>query len=174
MIDFLPVKLYLEGSSDEIITKLYSIFENDIKNTILMYKHLPVIYDNCKNDSDYEEGFWHLISRGKNDRRFDFKRAKRLPWLRPIIENSTHPEFLKWIEYDLNKRGKRVRKTYIWYRAGGYLIILKEIPKKYFLTTAFYVNGSRNDNYYWEKYKKAKKKGSRGLAGPSAPSTMGR
>lgn len=159
MIDFLPAKLYLEGTSDEIITKLYSIFENDIKNTILKYNNLPVIYDNCKNDSDYEEGFWHLISRGKNDRCFDFKRAKRLPWLKFLIENSRHPEILKWVEYDFNKKGKRVCKIYIWYRAGRYLVVLKEIPKKYFLTTAFYVNCSRNDHYYLEKYKKAKKKG---------------
>lgn len=159
MLDFLPEKLYLEGTFEEIIESLYFIFESDIKSKSFKYKSLPVIFDNNKKDSLFEEGFWHIITRGKVEREIDFKRAKRLPWLRPIVENTDHPEILLWIEQDTN-RGKIIKKTYIWYREGKYLIILKEIPRKYFLTTAFYVNGDRNDRYYYRKYQNALKKGS--------------
>lgn len=50
--------------------------------------------------------------------------------------------------------------AYIWYREGRYLIVLKDVPKRhYFLVTAFYVTGRRNDGYYLQKYQKAQKKG---------------
>ncbi len=158
MLEFLPEKLNLEGTFEEIVKSLYSIFERDIRSKSFTYKSLPVIFDNNKIDSEFEEGFWHVITRGREEREIDFNRAKRLPWLRPIVENTNHPEILLWVEQDTN-RGKIINKTYIWYREGKYLIILKEIPRKYFLTTAFYVNGNRNDRYFYRKYQNALKKG---------------
>ena len=110
-------------------------------------------------DGQYEEGFWHIITIGKDQRLLDYKRAKRIIWIKPIIENFEHSSVLKWSEERLDKKGKKIKKTYIWFRDGKFLIVLKELPRKYFLTTAFYVTGSRNDRYYYEKYKKAEKKG---------------
>jgi hypothetical protein len=159
---FLPEKLDLNGAFEEIVSLLYSVFERDVKQHKIFYQSLPVVFDDRKIDSEYEEGFWHIITRGKSDERLlDFKRAKRIVWLRPLIHNSEHPELLKWLESDLDKKGQLVRKTCIWYKEGGYLIILKEIPRRYFLTTAFYVTGERNERYYLKKYSEAQKK--RGL-----------
>jgi hypothetical protein len=158
MIDILPEKLYLTGSFDEIISRLYCVFVSDIKKYDLRYRNLPIIFDSNKIDSEYEEGFWHIITRGKDERYIDFKRAKRIPWIKPIIENSDHQNIVKWIESDVDRKGKKIIKTYIWYREGKYLLVLKEIPRRYFLTTAFYVNGQRNDKYYYDKYNKAKKR----------------
>jgi len=158
MLDFLPEKLCLDGTYEEIITSLYDVFSNDIKSADFRFKSLPIIFDNNKIDSEYEEGFWHIITRGKTEREIDYKRAKRLPWLpwlKPIIKNNDNPEILSWVEQDTDRRGKLINKTYLWYREGRYLIVLKEIPRKYFLTTAFYVNGDRNNQYYYRKYEKA-------------------
>ena len=155
MLEFLPDKLSLDGTYEEMLQILYNTFENDIKTPTFRLNNLPIVFDNRKIDSPFEEGFWHIITRGKEDRLIDYKRAKRLPWLRPMIENISDSGLLVWIEYDYDRRGKKVKKTYIWYRDGRYIIILKEIPKKYYLTTAFYVNGARNDKYYFRKYEKA-------------------
>ncbi len=155
MLDFLPEKLVLDSTFEEMISSLYDVFFNDLIKNRLYFKSLPIIVDNRKIDSDYEEGFWHVVTRGKEERLIDFKRAKRLPWLRPIIENAAHPEILTWNELDMDRRGKVINKSYFWYKKGHYLIILKEIPKKYFLTTAFYVNEGRNESYYQKKYDNA-------------------
>lgn len=160
MSSLFPDKLNLDGEYDYIIANLYSVFEADIKESQIRFNNMPIVFDNRYVDSVYEEGFWHLVTRGKDQERLlDYKRAKRLPWLKPIIINHSTQEILKWNEVDTDKRGRLVNKTHIWYRNGKYLVILKEIPRKYFLTTAFYVNGRRNDDYYCRKYKKAQKKG---------------
>ncbi len=131
----------------------------DIKSSNLKYKNLPVVFDNRIIDSEFEEGFWHIVSRGKDSRLLDFKRAKRLPWLKTLIENSTNTDLLKWVENVFDKKGKMIEKTYIFYPEGRYIVVLKRIPKKYFLLTAFYVTGQKNYTYYCTKYKNATKKG---------------
>ena len=155
MLYFLPEKLDLDSTFAEMVSKLYAVFHNDLINNRLYFKSLPIVFDNRKLDSEYEEGFWHVISRGKSERLIDYKRAKRLPWLRPIIENASHPEILTWNEQDIDRRGKVINKSYFWYQEGNYLIVLKEIPRRYFLTTAFYVNEGRNERYYQRKYENA-------------------
>lgn len=157
---FLPPKLVLNGTFEEATALLYSIFERDIKHRPLRYNNLFVVFDDRKIDSEYEEGFWHIITRGSGgDRLMDYKRAKRITWLRPLIENADEPQLHKWVDNEMDKRGRYVEKTYIWYREGNYLIVLKEIPRKYFLSTAFYVTGDRNDRFYLERFERAKKKG---------------
>lgn len=151
----LPEKLDLDGSYEEMMNALYTVFSNDVKNHSLRYNGLRIVFDNRRIDSEYEEGFWHIITRTQGERLLDYKRAKRLPWLKPIIENPTDEDILLWTETVANKKGRRVNKTYLWYRDGKYLIVLKEIPKKYFLTTAFYVNGTINDQKYWRRYQNA-------------------
>lgn len=151
-----PNKLDLDGAFDDVINRLYSVFKTDIKSSHIRFNNMPIIFDDRYVDSIYEEGFWHLITRDDNQSRLiDYKRAKRLPWIKPIILHHNIQEILKWEEIAIDKRGQKVNKTYLWYRQGKYMVILKEIPKRYFLTTAFYVNGQRNDFYYYNKYQKA-------------------
>lgn len=158
-LPFLPDKLELDGSYDRLIRTLYEVFSRDIFNLDFRYKSRHVICDDRILDTDYEEGFWHLITRGKGDRLIDYKRAKRMVWIKPLVENADDPHLYKWIEDATDRKGSAVRKTYIWYREGRYLIVLKEIPNRYFLVTAFHVTGPRNDQYYYRKWQTAKKKG---------------
>jgi len=157
----LPEKLELDGTPDEIFSMLYDVFKKDLISHRLCYRGCPVIFDNRKINSVYEEGFWHIITRGRDQRVLDYRRAKRICWIRPIIQSSPHKEILYWIEEDNDKKGKRVQKHYFWYEKGRYIIILKQIPNKtkYFLLTAFYITGDRNNTYYKKKYQNAQKKG---------------
>lgn len=150
----LPPKLELDGSYERLIGLLYSIFEQDFILKRTTFRGLPVVFDNRQIDSDKEEGFWHVVTQGKSGRLLDYKRAKRLPWLKPLIEHPPDPDILCWQEEELDRRrGKLVTKHYIWYEPGDYLIILKRIPNKYFLATAFYVTGPREHEYFMGKYR---------------------
>lgn len=150
----LPEKLDLDGTFEEIFSLLYSIFKRDFIDRKMFYRNLPVVYDNRRLDSGYEEGFWHIVTRGGKARIPDYKRAKRITWLRPIIENYQHPDIFFWVENATDKKGRRVKKHYFWYKKGDYIIILKKIPKRYFMVTAFHVTGQRNHQYYMKNYMK--------------------
>jgi len=160
MLEFLPDKIEIPVEFDffEIVEQLYEIFQRDIKNCRLRYRGLPVFFDNRKIDSGYEEGFWHLIERGKQERTLDIKRAKRLPWLKPLIENSDDPRLCKWVEDKINNRGDHEEVTHIYFREEQYIVILKDRKKGFFLATAFYISGYNRQKYY-DRYVKAIKKG---------------
>ena len=100
---------------------------------------------------------WQVVFpiRWKDDRRMDFKRAKRLPWLKCLIQQWNHPGLRCWseMEYD-ESAGHAISKYFIWYVEGSYLAVLKEKPGRYFLVTAFYVTGQRNNKIYEDKYNK--------------------
>lgn len=158
-LPFLPEKLDLDGSYDHLIRVLYNAFAADFFDFGIRYNGRLVVCDDRRTDTEFEEGFWHLITRGKEDRLLDYKRAKRIVWLKPLIENSDNPALHKWTETSVDNRGRGVNKTYIWYREGRYLIVLKEIPHRYFLLTAFHVTGQQKDNYYFRRFQEAQKKG---------------
>jgi len=130
-------------------------------NSVAQFHGLPVIYDNRYEGTVYPEGFWHMITRGQEDRRLDTERSRRLPWLRPIVDAPACQEILVWSEREIDKKGQMRTVWYLWYEAGDYLVILKEKPHRFFLATAFYVFG-RNRQYYRDKYEKVKKKGTGG------------
>jgi hypothetical protein len=161
----LPEKLNLDGALgyNEIIKLFFSVFRTDFIDSKPYFKALPVVYDNRFIDSPYPEGFWHVITQGKEGRLIDYKRAKRLPWLKPIIQQANNPDLHTWSETVLdNSAGHPVNKWHIWYEAGNYLVILKERPKRYFLATAFYVTGQREHDWYLKKFEAAQKKGTGG------------
>ena len=137
MLEFLPDMVVIPDPFEfnPVLTNLYCIFERDIKLYDLRYKDLCVFHDKRKVDSDYEEGFWHLIERGKGNRQLDLKRAKRLPWIRPLIENSDDPRLYKWIEAELDKKGQSQEVTLILYKEENYIVVLKKriARRNYFL-----------------------------------------
>ena len=157
--DTLPPKLDLDGTYERLVALLYGVFERDFIRSRPRFKGLPVVFDDRRIDSEYEEGFWHVITRTESEGRvLDYKRAKRLPWLKPLIELGEDADVLRWSEEDIDsRRGKMVRKHFIWYESGEYLIILKEIPGKFFLATAFFVTGSHAHDRYMKKYLSQKK-----------------
>jgi hypothetical protein len=74
----------------------------------------------------------------------DFRRCERLPWLKPILENSTKPEILAWEHTE----GDGITKVYVWLKNHDYLAIMKKTKKgSLILLTA-----------YWIEYSHAKKK----------------
>ncbi len=143
--NFLPPLLNLDGEWKEILNKLYRVFEKDFKKRKLFYQNLRVIYDNRKNSNNIEEAFWHLVTKKnkKHGRLIDYNRAKRLPWVRPIIENYNNPEIN---DFNYLEGFGGIRK-YLWLENYDFVVILeKKINKEYIiLVTDFYVD------YNWKK-----------------------
>lgn len=138
---FLPSALNLDGEWESILNKLYAVFKEDFVDREIFYQKLKIIIDARKlpDSNGKEEAFWHLIS--KNDpeqgRIIDYDRAKKLPWLRPIIENHKNSEVLIW-SYPSDKNRTRV---YLWLFKHDYVVILEEGVRKnkkiIILVTAF-------------------------------------
>jgi hypothetical protein len=141
---WLPNIVSVNGEWQAVLRKLYAIFENDFVKTGCHFTGMPVWWDRRKLAGDiYEEGFWHLITKedkSANDRLLDPRRAERLPWCKPTIENCHDGEVKVW-DY---RESKREIRTYVWLENWDYVVILRKRPQQKgtiaFLLTAFHVD----------------------------------
>lgn len=150
-LDWLPSILLLSGTWEEILSTLYSVFEEDFKKGKPYLDDYAIWWDQTiKADQTYEEGFYHIISidnKKTGERIPEFRRAERLPWCAPLITHSDDNSVKIW-DYE---EGTGQIHTYIWLEEGDYCIVLKKLPTHSFkvamLITAFYVDGpSRRRN----------------------------
>lgn len=141
----LPDILDLAGEWPATLEKLYNVFRESFKDNITYYKGMRVVYDNRVLEGDKEEGFWHLITEvNSGDRIPDYNRAEKLPWIKPIIENSTDSQVKEW---DYLEGSGHIR-TYLWLENSEYAIILEKGTKRkrkgmVYLITAFPVGESK-------------------------------
>lgn len=107
--------------------------------------------------------YWHIISKqsqkgskSNNTRLIDYKRAKRLCWIKPIIQQYKDELITSWRSKDFYKKaGKEIYKYFFWYKEGKFIVILKCIErkfKKFFIATSFYVFDN-NVAHYEELYR---------------------
>ncbi len=155
--DWLPELIDTNGSWDEILGRLYAVFEHDFKNGRPRYNGLPVWWDRRCLDSDpHEEGFWHLVTRDdkqSGDRLLDSPRAQRLGWCRAVIDNSDEADVLV---FDYEEGNGRVR-TYLWGHQFDYVVILEKVIRRgrdiaYSLVTAFNLDGPSSRRRLQKKY----------------------
>lgn len=93
---WLPGLIDTNGSWDEILGRLYSVFEADFKFGRPTWNGLPVWWDRrCLDGDPHEEGFWHLVTRDDKqtgERLLDTPRAQRLRWCRAVIDHGSGPD----------------------------------------------------------------------------------
>jgi len=155
---WLPDMISISGIWEDILNKLYSIFKTDFIEGKPKLENLPVFWDKTKVESEkYENGFWHLIEREdqvSKGRNFDPRRAERLPWCAPSI-NNCKDDIIKMWEY---KEAKNKINVYLWLEQFDYVIILQKKKFRFgevaFLLTAFYVDGDSKRLDLRDKYLK--------------------
>ena len=154
--DWLPDIISIDGIWDDVVAKLYKIFESDIKCSKLKINNMLVWHDKQVIDR-YEEGFWHLISGDdyiSGERIFDPRRSERLPWFKPLVINFLDKNVLYW-EY-LDSKKKTI--IYIWLVNWDYVIIFQKRSLKIgdvaFIKTAYYVDGNSTRRNLRKKYSK--------------------
>jgi hypothetical protein len=153
---WLPQIVSVNGEWLEILARLYKIFEQDFKHTQLRFQGILVWWDRgILQGGTYEEGFWHLITKGDPENRlFEPRRAERLPWCGPTISHSDDKSVKVW---DFRESNRHIR-TYIWLHDWDYVIILEKRKHRKgpiaFLVTAFYVEGDSNRRSLSGKFQK--------------------
>jgi hypothetical protein len=152
---WLPDPLILEPWNTNTYESLYQIFCEDFKNKNrpLFFKDEKIIIFSSNNflSEGKEKIFWHITD--KDDRAYaerlpDIRRAERINWIRPIIENYTD-NHVNCFDY-LEANGKI--KTYLWLEGYDFVVILGRLERaNYTLITAFYIG-------YEQKRSELKKK----------------
>jgi hypothetical protein len=152
---WLPNILTLDGTWENTLAKLYSIFDQDFIQAKPTFNGRPIWWDQRILDGRYEEGFWHIISEKdwKTQERIpDFERAKRLPWCAAIITHSIDPAVKFW---DYKESDGSIR-TYVWLEQWDYVVILEKrqmrLGEVAFLITAYHVSGSSSRKKHAMKY----------------------
>jgi hypothetical protein len=126
---------------------LHEIFHRDFIFNQVHYRSYKVIQYSYEMVDGKERAFWKLTSREDKqvgDRLPDLRRSERLPWLKPMIENSNHSDILTWESTE----GDGVVKIYVWLKDHDYVAIMKK-PKRGALILL---------SAHWLEYSNAKKK----------------
>lgn len=155
---WLPEIVPVDGEWGQVVATLYNIFSRDFKQAKRNFQGKPVWWDRkILPGEQYEEGFWHLITKqdqNANGRLFDPRRAERLPWCGPTISNSNDNEVKIW---NYEESSGRLR-MYVWLHRLDYVVILEKkqqrIGEVAFLITAFYVDGDSKKRNLQRKYEK--------------------
>lgn len=154
---WLPEEIDTNGSWDEILARLYEVFDHDFTQGRPRYGVVAVWWDRRFLDGDpHEEGFWHLTTRTDKttgDRLLDTPRAKRLRWCRATIDNANPPDVLV---FDYEEGNGKIR-TYLWVHEADYVVILEKREKNgrvnaYSLVTAFVLDGPSRRKDIQRKY----------------------
>lgn len=149
----LPETIQIPDDALKQVPELFKIFKKDFIDNKTYFMAYPVIIAPPKKGEIYPEVFWHVISqqskkgsKSNNTRLIDYKRAERICWIKPIIQQYKDEQLTTWCSKEFDKNsGKEILKYYLWFKDGKYMVVLKCIEsktKKYFIATAFYVKDS--------------------------------
>ncbi len=166
------------------IERLYEIFKKDFIDSPLLLSspHKSYVIDvglshTCKcpfGENPKQERFWHIITKTSNNRRdrgvnpcqapenqrvYDAARAKRIHWIKPIIE--------QWLsDGDIVHFYERVNgkdTLHIWNKKLDFIVIIRKESRSSsrFLVSTYVVYRSQRQRYRkrWEKYEAEKPNG---------------
>jgi hypothetical protein len=133
----LPAQINMTGSWNQVEARLYASFLSTFKATPRAeVAGKPVVFDTRCVGSPYEEGFWHVVTRGKGANRLpDYDRARCISWI-PVMLDGSAPGLSKWRYVE----GSGATRYYFWLEAEGYVLVLEERAKVMSLVTAFFVD----------------------------------
>ncbi|MCL4783426.1 MAG: hypothetical protein KJZ70_10365 [Bryobacterales bacterium] len=154
---WLPPIVSVNGDPTSVFQMLYGIFDADFRRKNPRFQNMPIWWDRRVVEPPYEEGFWHLITRldyPSGERLLDPRRAEKLPWCGPTIENCKDACLKVWDYLESNGR----TRTYLWLHGFDYVVILERAIKRIglvvFLVTAFHVDGKQKREDLERKYQK--------------------
>jgi len=148
----------------------YEIFyPNFVDTDTYLANKIKIDPQSYKKDDGKEMTFWHLITRThqytikngkkfetKKERLLDYDRAKRLHWVKKIIENHLINEIKLF--YKRESKGKKPIRLYLWLYDKDFVVILQKLGKSSsFLVTSFYItNDAKREDYqkFYDEYRK--------------------
>lgn len=132
----LPDQIDTDGEWEAVLDQLYQCFcEIFYADPRLLAQGKLLTCDGRCLDDDKEEGFWHIVSKGKPGNRLpDYDRARCLPWIPAMLDGSASG-LSRW-RY---KEGSGAVRQYYWLPEERYVLILEEGRNVTSLVTAYYV-----------------------------------
>jgi hypothetical protein len=132
----LPCQIDTNGEWGDVEQRLYDCFCGVFKRTPpLQVRGKKLVCDSRIIDSNREEGFWHVVTRGRaDDRLFDPARARCLPWIEPMLTENLDG-LSRWADV----HGSGATRLHFWMEAERYVVILQERENVASLVTAFFV-----------------------------------
>lgn len=144
--------LSIDGPDNTQLYEMYGVFLNDLVNNPITIKGQKLMVN--RNRSKHPvcrgkmQGFEHVITREnkyKGKRDFDYERANKIHWIKPVIENVSDAR----IKYFEAIDDKGFNQQHYWYEAKGFIVIIREINPDLMLITSFSI-----DNGWESKYRK--------------------
>lgn len=119
------------------VEALWSQFRTDFLLSSPILNGRPVRVDRQLGRNGKETRFWHLVEKGEpgdseDDRRPDYRRCERLPWIRCLLDHASSHDVEMWI--DKTRKGTKVKLALADF---SYLIVLKRASDHYRLITAY-------------------------------------
>ncbi len=133
---------------------VYQIFVRDFithksifQGKLIALKKYPLV-------DDREYTFYHLTHDGKNEdeRTPNINRYERIPWPRPLIENSNHKYLKVWRNNRKNKN-----RILIFHEDESYLVVLEDRSQYILLWTAYLVDNNHQKRKLLNEYNDYKK-----------------
>ncbi len=123
--EWLPPQLRLAGNSlQRNLDELHEVYRRDFMDAAASIVDGSAVYVNTHADKSrwggkYTHGFTHMITRGKKDRAIDYDRARKLPWVKAILDNYTEPEVTGF--WSSTPEGD---KLFLWLQGLDFVVII--------------------------------------------------
>ena len=169
MSDWLPEELDYNsfgGQWEPFVTEVHRIFCRDFieSKAAIQGQQLKI---NRQLDQGREKTFWHLVTRNyqghgreEDDRMVDIPRAKKLPWVRAILDalaiDPKHKDIRFWVVPEDRNAGRRETKYKIALADFSYLIVIGVKNIGLVMVTAFPLEFGNYRRKVEQEYKKWK------------------
>ena len=128
---WLPRELVLNSNNvDDDYSCLFDVFKKDFIDAPLVTVDGLEVKTSTGLDPDsgsgYPYGFTHIVTtKNGGVRSIDYRRASKLPWVRPILENYQEDEVVSfWVDHP---KGLRL---YLWLKDFDFAVILTEMKSR--------------------------------------------
>lgn len=139
--------------TEQHLDELFSNFKRDFIERDLIIDGCKVVVDLRPSKEvgleNYPHTFGKIITRGpKGKRSFDRKRANKIHWIRPILENKNSEDVtcFQFLEAD------GAIREYFWFKEGCFIVIMEKIKPDYIIVSCFHIDDDRNQKYYNSRY----------------------
>jgi hypothetical protein len=149
---------HYRGSFNNYLQAVYDIFVNDFINTKPTYRGTRLGLKRFPIVDGKEYTFYHFTHSGdiESERIPDMRRMEAIPWPKPIIDDSVHPDLRVWQNIRRGTGGTKSR-ILILHESTNYLVILDKRDTFILPWTAYFVGNKQKAKLIkeYESYIKA-------------------
>ncbi len=145
----LPPKIEFNGDFKTFLDEVYNVFKIDFIDSKPIFNGKRLGLKKMPYVDGFEATFYHLTHEGKveQDRKPNLERMARIPFPRPLIENSNHPYLKVW----RNER-KNETRILIYHTEEKYLAVLADRGKYILPWTAYLITYPNQEKKLMKEY----------------------